>query len=349
MLVWQSRRNGNLDIWYSVRTNGNWGTPASLTLDAEDDQRPHVVIRDSGFVVVWERNGHILFSQYVNSQWSPPELVTPTGDSLNSCPQVEIASPFPGTLPIVTWQKQKSSDTTFAVMYSYRSGNSWSSPDTVAYSGDNRNPKFFKATPLWYGEAVSWVVQASTGSSEILTRSLSSVGGLPTWEAPVSLHSSWNLIRNPVVNGYIIIVGNAPPFLRFSVASWESSFLEAESIAVTLQWTDPTMLSPDLLSTNRNPDVSSGRLDPTAGFAVRFWSVWESNATDTVKLWGSNILIVLSDVPTNGTPNEFALHQNYPNPFNPRTKIVYRVGSRESVELRIFDVLGREVATLVNE
>ncbi|MBM2846229.1 MAG: hypothetical protein HW407_1541, partial [Bacteroidetes bacterium] len=48
-------------------------------------------------------------------------------------------------------------------------------------------------------------------------------------------------------------------------------------------------------------------------------------------------------------PGQFALEQNYPNPFNPSTKIVYRVKSREFIELRVFDVLGREVTTLVNE
>lgn len=48
-------------------------------------------------------------------------------------------------------------------------------------------------------------------------------------------------------------------------------------------------------------------------------------------------------------PRVFSLEQNYPNPFNPSTKIVYRVKSRGFVELRVFDVLGREVATLVNE
>jgi hypothetical protein len=48
-------------------------------------------------------------------------------------------------------------------------------------------------------------------------------------------------------------------------------------------------------------------------------------------------------------PASFALEQNYPNPFNSRTTIVYRVPSREFVELRVFDILGREVATLVNE
>jgi len=44
-----------------------------------------------------------------------------------------------------------------------------------------------------------------------------------------------------------------------------------------------------------------------------------------------------------------ALSQNYPNPFNPTTKIVYGVNSREFIELRVFDVLGREAATLGNE
>ena len=49
------------------------------------------------------------------------------------------------------------------------------------------------------------------------------------------------------------------------------------------------------------------------------------------------------------TPTKFVLYQNYPNPFNPSTKIRYAVGSREFVNLKAFDVLGNEVATLVNE
>jgi hypothetical protein len=45
----------------------------------------------------------------------------------------------------------------------------------------------------------------------------------------------------------------------------------------------------------------------------------------------------------------FELSQNYPNPFNPTTSIQYSVGSRQNVSLRVFDVLGNEIATLVNE
>ncbi len=47
-------------------------------------------------------------------------------------------------------------------------------------------------------------------------------------------------------------------------------------------------------------------------------------------------------------PN-FTLHQNYPNPFNPSTTIRFSIKHRAQVTLKVFDVLGRELATLINE
>lgn len=50
-----------------------------------------------------------------------------------------------------------------------------------------------------------------------------------------------------------------------------------------------------------------------------------------------------------GLPTAYALDQNYPNPFNPSTTINYQLLKAGFVTLKIFDILGREVATLVNE
>ena len=48
-------------------------------------------------------------------------------------------------------------------------------------------------------------------------------------------------------------------------------------------------------------------------------------------------------------PIKFSLEQNYPNPFNPATSIKYTLSSKQNVQLLVYNVLGKEIATLVNE
>jgi len=51
----------------------------------------------------------------------------------------------------------------------------------------------------------------------------------------------------------------------------------------------------------------------------------------------------------NEIPEKFTLEQNYPNPFNPTTSIKYQVESSKHIKLVVYDILGKEIATLVNE
>jgi hypothetical protein len=61
------------------------------------------------------------------------------------------------------------------------------------------------------------------------------------------------------------------------------------------------------------------------------------------------ILTSVTPVSSSLIPQEYTLSQNYPNPFNPTTKINFSIPKQGLVTLKIYDVLGQEVMTLVNE
>jgi hypothetical protein len=55
------------------------------------------------------------------------------------------------------------------------------------------------------------------------------------------------------------------------------------------------------------------------------------------------------DVEEDNNPANFVLYQNYPNPFNPATTIKYQIPEDGFVTIKIYDILGNEVKTLINE
>lgn len=74
--------------------------------------------------------------------------------------------------------------------------------------------------------------------------------------------------------------------------------------------------------------------------------------TGTLESWEMNFtFLVPTDVESdnNKQPVDYGLYQNYPNPFNPSSKISYSIAEYGRVSLKIYDILGREVTTLVNE
>ena len=68
------------------------------------------------------------------------------------------------------------------------------------------------------------------------------------------------------------------------------------------------------------------------------------------QLWFKETDVGFSPQQVNGfVPTSYALEQTYPNPFNPSTVIRYAIPTEGPVALKVYDISGREVATLVNE
>jgi hypothetical protein len=96
------------------------------------------------------------------------------------------------------------------------------------------------------------------------------------------------------------------------------------------------------------------------------WIIPSSITTGTgfkVQIKSTNNLLVLDtsntsfsvdyasaiEINNNPIPNVYSLSQNYPNPFNPSTTIKFNMKEAGLVSLKIYDILGREVSTLLNE
>jgi len=70
---------------------------------------------------------------------------------------------------------------------------------------------------------------------------------------------------------------------------------------------------------------------------------------DTLTFEVPIVVQVISAEPEPFTPEEFVLHQNYPNPFNPVTTLRYDLPENGHVNITVYDMLGREVKTLINQ
>jgi len=81
-----------------------------------------------------------------------------------------------------------------------------------------------------------------------------------------------------------------------------------------------------------------GAFSPDAGLWTQGWTALSQESITDVK-----------DPKFNGMPKTFTLNQNYPNPFNPSTKIQYTIQKASNVNLTITNILGQEVAVLVND
>jgi hypothetical protein len=145
-----------------------------------------------------------------------------------------------------------------------------------------------------------------------------------------SIHGSTTKIDSFVVTnngnvGLTVKVGSTSQF--FSVLP------ESASIGVSASVTFRVTFRPDTAVGTKSGWLVLIHNGPTSPDSIYIFG----DVTTDVNDWKDNL------------PTEFGLSQNYPNPFNPTTEIRFSVGTYGHTSLRVFDLLGREVAKLMNE
>ena len=207
-----------------------------------------------------------------------------------------------------------------------------------------------------YPEETSWVLyQDGSLLASISQGSLNSQGTLYTWDYEVPAGEYRFVINDAYSDGICCGygVGEYNLYLNDELIATGGEFGASETVEFTIldDW-----LTMNPLSGTVSPEGSAGVLlninaagmDPgvySAGISVN------SNDPD------QGAVIIPLSLTVNGMssenesllPAEFALHQNYPNPFNPQTRIRYDLPENSMVNITVYDMLGREVKTLVNQ
>jgi hypothetical protein len=166
-------------------------------------------------------------------------------------------------------------------------------------------------------------------------------------------------------SGYSTFLAKAPEGNVYA-AQWAVGSTESNNVVVDLyystrsgaaEWTPAVNLTNTLTITedlsHMAPYMSADGNDNYtffSGYAYDETGAVPPNDAGRTVFYVTPVQIVVSDV--NDTDpsvvKSFELGQNYPNPFNPSTKISYTISEKSNVVLKVFDMLGREVATLVN-
>jgi hypothetical protein len=205
---------------------------------------------------------------------------------------------------------------------------------------------------VWESPSMSAIVENNTIVENV---SLSTAGGL-------SVQNTDAIIRNNIIWGNTQQSGT-------QVTGYQTSIFEHCNTEETYPGTGNISQSPDFynvgfLLNDNSPCVDAG--DPEAafndvedpfntGFAL-YPSLGELR--NDIGAYGGPGAMLLPDISgivgvrqsdIDRIPNSIILYQNYPNPFNPSTKIKYSVLQTSQVQIKIFDVLGNKITSLVNE
>ena len=338
-VIWNDTRDGNYETYYKRSQDGglSWGADTRLSDFPSKSHTASIAVSGSVVHVVWEDERHphhkIYYkrSQDGGISWGADTLLTTNNISDSWHPSVSVSGAFVN----VVWIDSRDGPTEIYYKRSQDGGTSWGTDTRLTNIHWNKyNPKISVTGAFVH---VVWR-DTRDGNNEIYYKR--SQDGGTSWGTDTRLTNNIQSSISPsvLVSGSVVHVvwEDARNYYLLEI------FYKCSQNGGT-SWETDTPLTSGGGGHKYHPSIS------VSDTVVHVF--WRDAGNDYGLYYRNNP----SGNPTNSTligteiPEVFKLYQNYPNPFNPTTYIKFDIQKTSATKLIIYDALGREVATLVNE
>ena len=222
--------------------------------------------------------------------------------------------------------------------YSVPAVNDWGGNAVFEFINPDTNTGFWDFSDYW---ELSFALNNKTPSSQPSRVELQ----VTLFDISDSPHATKNMLESEFWVSFFPVLDLEPGWKTFSVALQSVGEADAENYQGSGFWHTKNVG----IEGNNHLD-----LDKITGISFEFhmYPPQDSAIAEGTILLDKLMLGGQTAIQDNGNqvnPGSFQLEQNYPNPFNPSTQINFTIASQSKVKLNVFDILGREIATLVNE
>ncbi len=339
-VVWKDERDGNWEIYYkrSIDEGVTWGADTRLTNNSATSELPSVSVSGSAVHVVWydgrDEHGVIYYKRSTDGgiSWGAD---TRLSDSSVSAGMASLT--VSGSVVHVVWNDYRHDPVGFPEIFYKRSTDGGISWGTDTRLTNNPAFSFFPSVSV-SGSFVNVVwYDSRDGNSEIYYKR-STDGGI-SWEADTRLTNNTADSWLPSVS----VSGSVVHAIWMDKREGHDEIYYKRSTDEGMNWCTDTRLTNNSVESSRPSLTVSGSVVHVIRYDKR-----DGNFEIYYKRDPTGNPIGIQPI-SNEIPNGFSLLQNYPNPFNPSTIIRFNIKDPGFTTLKVFDILGREAASLVNE